>query len=206
MSADDRRTALVDATLPLLRERGRAVSTREIASAAGVAEGTIFRVFTTKDELVEACIQRTFDNSHVHAALRQIDPALPLAARLTAGVDIMQARLRDIFALFVMLQTAGRPLGPREAKGDHLARQRANEEVDEDFLAIIGADAAHLRVKPQQLVDTLRMLTLSSVHPFMGGRDHPAAELVDIVLEGALLRPGRPSTAASASQTTTRGT
>ncbi len=199
MSADDRRTALVDATLPLLRERGRDVSTREIASAAGVAEGTIFRVFNSKDELVEACVQRTFDNSQVRAALRDVDPALPLAARLTAAVGIMQSRLRDIFAMFFMLQTTGRGFGPRDAKGDHLARQRASEDVDEDFLALIGADAALLRVEPQQLIDTLRMLTLSSVHPLMGGRDHSPAELVDIVLEGALLRPTR------LQNTTTRG-
>nr|WP_284286883.1 helix-turn-helix domain-containing protein [Angustibacter aerolatus] len=50
LSPDERRRHLVDATLPLLVQHGRAVSTRQIARAAGVAEGTIFRVFDSKDE------------------------------------------------------------------------------------------------------------------------------------------------------------
>ncbi|HBX79727.1 MAG TPA: TetR/AcrR family transcriptional regulator, partial [Propionibacteriaceae bacterium] len=45
LSPDDRRRALIAATRPLLAEFGPDVSTRRIAEAAGVAEGTIFRVF-----------------------------------------------------------------------------------------------------------------------------------------------------------------
>ncbi|HEY1179141.1 MAG TPA: helix-turn-helix domain-containing protein, partial [Phytomonospora sp.] len=52
MSPDERRSELVDVTLRLLRVHGRAVTTRQIAEAAGVAEGTIFRVVDSKDELV----------------------------------------------------------------------------------------------------------------------------------------------------------
>ena len=51
LAPDDRRAALIEATLPLLREHGTAVSTRQIADAAGVAEGTIFRVFPDKNSL-----------------------------------------------------------------------------------------------------------------------------------------------------------
>ena len=48
MSPDDRRRAIVAALVPLIVERGGEVSTREIAQAAGIAEGTIFRVFADK--------------------------------------------------------------------------------------------------------------------------------------------------------------
>ena len=52
LCVEDRRRELAQATLPLVIEHGRAVTTRQIAQAAGVAEGTIFRVFDTKDDLV----------------------------------------------------------------------------------------------------------------------------------------------------------
>ena len=54
MAPDERRAALVDVTLQLLREHGRGVTTRQIAEAAGVAEGTIFRVVDSKEQLVDA--------------------------------------------------------------------------------------------------------------------------------------------------------
>src|SRR3954467_2545221 len=54
MSPDDRRKAIVTALVPLIVERGGEVSTREIAQAAGIAEGTIFRVFPDKKSLLMA--------------------------------------------------------------------------------------------------------------------------------------------------------
>ena len=78
LAPEDRREAILDAVIPLLRERGRAVSTKEIAEAAGVAEGTLFRAFGDKDALIRAAIERMFDPLPFRAALRAIDPDLPL--------------------------------------------------------------------------------------------------------------------------------
>ncbi len=54
MSVAERRESIVAAVLPLVRERGVLPSTREIAQAAGVAEGTIFGVFDDKRALMHA--------------------------------------------------------------------------------------------------------------------------------------------------------
>ena len=51
MSRDDRRDALVEVFVDLAHREGRKPTTSEIAQEAGVAEGTIFRVFATKEAL-----------------------------------------------------------------------------------------------------------------------------------------------------------
>lgn len=56
--ADDKRMRLLDAALDLFEKRGfDAVAVPEIARAAGVATGTIYRYFKTKEELVNALYQ-----------------------------------------------------------------------------------------------------------------------------------------------------
>ena len=49
MPAEERRTAIIEAVRPLLAEYGESVTSKQIAAAAGIAEGTIFRVFADKD-------------------------------------------------------------------------------------------------------------------------------------------------------------
>ena len=66
---DERRSAIIEATLPLLLEHGEMVTTRQIAEAAGIAEGTIFRVFADKDAVIAAVIDAAVDPAPIEAAL-----------------------------------------------------------------------------------------------------------------------------------------
>src|SRR3954466_10973447 len=54
MAPDERRQAIVDVVVPLLLQHGDGVTTKQIAEAAGIAEGTIFRVFPDKAALLMA--------------------------------------------------------------------------------------------------------------------------------------------------------
>lgn len=188
MAPDDRRASIIEATLPLLRERGSDVSTKEISRAAGVAEGTIFRVFESKEEIITACVHQAFDNAGLLARLDAVDRALPLRDRLAEAVEVMQDHLKGIFTLMGVLQTTGQPLH-RHSPSDALRRRReATTELDRAFTDLVGDDAGQLRIPVTSFLSYLRMLTLSSVHPMLERTDAKAQELVDVLLDGALER------------------
>ena len=52
--SEDKRLALLDAATDAIAELGLGAATSLIARTAGVAEGTLFRYFPTKDELLNA--------------------------------------------------------------------------------------------------------------------------------------------------------
>jgi AcrR family transcriptional regulator len=52
--SEDKRNAILAAATEVFSERGLAAATSAISHAAGVAEGTLFTYFNTKDELINA--------------------------------------------------------------------------------------------------------------------------------------------------------
>src|SRR6476620_8394756 len=90
---DERRSMIVAATLPLLLEHGDRVTSRQIAEAAGIAEGTIFRVFADKDEIIVAVLETALDPDQFEQALGTIPADLEFEAALAAVVEIYQQRV-----------------------------------------------------------------------------------------------------------------
>lgn len=181
---DERRAALVDATLPLVLRHGAAVSTRQIAAAAGVAEGTIFRVFPDKDALVRAVVGAALDPAPLLAALAAVDPARPLRDRLVAVVAVVQERFADVVVLVDALG-AHPPAG-----AGHHHPCALHETLHTALVEAVGADAARLRVPVDELARLLRLLTLSAAHPRLcDGAPLRAEQIVDVLLDGVLARP-----------------
>src|SRR5438132_11517256 len=84
MPPDERRAMIVNATLPLLLQNGEMVTTRQMADAAGIAEGTIFRVFADKDAVIAAVLDAALDIEPLERAIEAVAPTLPLGDALDA--------------------------------------------------------------------------------------------------------------------------
>ena len=180
MSAEERRSAIIDATLPLLLEHGRTVTTRQIAEAAGVAEGTIFRVFESKDDLVLAAVEQGMDMEPFLDDLAAIDPDQDLRGRLLDIAARLQIRFTGIFTLM----TAMGMVGPPRA---HRHMEEGRRRAEEIMVGLVERDADRLTVRPDQLVHLLRLLTFSGTHPHISdGRRLTPDQIVGVLLDGVL--------------------
>jgi AcrR family transcriptional regulator len=185
LPADERRAAILAAARPLVLEHGRATTTRLIAEAAGVAEGTIFRSFATKDELFDAVIEQEFDPEPFLEAIGRIDLALPLEQRLVEAVSVLQRRFVRIFQVMIALGVRR----PPERVGAPELRERVAKE---GLARLVEPDAELFRVPPDEVVQLLRLLTFSGSHPHISDQRMLTAEqIVDVVLHGTLLPGGK---------------
>lgn len=184
LAPEARRASIVAATLPLLRLHGRAVTTAQIALAAGVAEGTLFRVFADKEALIGAVVESVFDPAPTERELAAIDRSLSLRETLVTAVEILQQRVERVWQLMAMLgMNAGQP--------DHKAQLAAGKmiaEADDRMRAMIAAlFAAHrheIRTEPEHAARVLRALTFACTHPRISDTKLTPGEIVTILLEG----------------------
>ena len=180
LSPDDRRAAILEVAIPLLREHGRATTTRQIAEVAGIAEGTVFRVFATKEELFGAALDRAFDPTGFFDELDAIDPAQPLADRMVALVAVLQERFIGIFSLMTAMAV---PRPPHKEEHHQEWRDRGNRGM----ARLIEPDADAFRVPTDEVVRVIRLLTFSGSHPHITDQNLMTPhEIVDVILHGTL--------------------
>jgi AcrR family transcriptional regulator len=192
MSRVDRRAAIVEATLPLLREHGQSVTTRQIAEASGIGEGTIFRVFTDKAELIDACLTAAFDQAPTLAEFAAIDRGLALEPRLVAAITVLQRRLLSVIELLVALGFPRPPGSPDSNRMDPRARFGHGQVLDA-LAELIEPDAALLRTSPAETAKVARLLTFAASHPKITDEQPMAAEqIVQLLLHGVLAAGGQP--------------
>ncbi|MGE5210635.1 MAG: TetR family transcriptional regulator [Acidobacteriota bacterium] len=172
MPAEERRAAIIEAVRPLLAEYGESVTTKQIAAAAGIAEGTIFRVFVDKDELLDATLEAALDQEPFERALSEIDPALPFETQLVEATVLIQRRVVDVWTLLSHL-------GPK--RHGQVSRPMTDSPA---LTAIFAAHADRVRIEPARAARMLRALTLSLTHPMIAAEASAASDIVDTVLHG----------------------
>jgi AcrR family transcriptional regulator len=174
----ERRAAIIAATLPLLAEHGSAVTTRQVAAAAGVSEGTIFNVFADKDDLIAAAFEAAIDPAPYERAIAEIDGRASFEQQLVRATELTQRRIVDIWRLVSQI-------GPRQhPKHGPLPDSAA-------LLALFERSRRRLRIEPLEAARLLRALTLSLTHPMLATEPRPAEAIVDLFLRGAAGRGRR---------------
>ena len=184
MSPQQRREMLVAATLPLVVQHGLKVTTRQIAEAAGVAEGTIFRVFPDKDALIHAAVAKALDAGPVFAELTTVDMTMSLQDRLVVVTGILQRRYVMVFNLLIAVGMHG---PPRDIEEHRKAARPEHEAVLAQIARVIEPDQDRLRCPVAEVVRVLRLLTFSGSHPLISdGHMLTPAEITDVLLHGTL--------------------
>ena len=177
LSPDDRRSAIVRATLPLLLERGEMATTRQIAEASGIAEGTIFRVFADKDELVAALIDEAMDPGPTEAALAELDESRPFEQVLIDVIAVLQRRTLEVWQVLAAV-------GPR-------FHDRARRPMTDSpyVIALFKAHRDEIDIAPAEAARRLRAVTLATSHPLLSDRPVPPAQIAHQLLHGIGRRP-----------------
>ncbi|MGN6574251.1 MAG: TetR/AcrR family transcriptional regulator [Nocardioides sp.] len=196
MSADDRRQAIIDAVLPLLVKHGEAVSTRQIAEAAGIAEGTIFRVFPDKNALLMAAAAHTLNPPNAGQELADAVAGLDDLHELVRVVaERMLVRSEQVMAVMISLRSVWHAAHEEPRRRDAGAASahagppafvlEAHQALLERLTAVFEPQRERLRVSPERAALLLRTLVLGTRNPGVRPEDRLSAEdIAEALLHG----------------------
>jgi AcrR family transcriptional regulator len=178
MSTEARRSMIVDVALPLLLEFGERVTTRQLADAAGIAEGTIFRAFADKDDVIRAVVDKALDPEPLEAALGAIDLAQPFEKCLDAAIVAIQRRVTDVWRVM-------------SAVGPRFQENKPGPQPPSPALTkLFEAHKDRLSVKPADAAKRLRAVTLAVTHPMLNDAPLSSRDVAKQFLYGVHARNG----------------
>jgi AcrR family transcriptional regulator len=196
MAPDDRRRAIVRALVPLLVERGGEVSTREIAHAAGIAEGTIFRVFPDKRSLMLAAAEEAINPADGQTAFEEAMAAeTDLRGQVVAAAQRILERMRLTMSVMMAVRThlwddeAHREAHAKKQFGPPQFVLDAQAELHQRLTGLFEPHRDELSVEPEVAAVALRSLVFGASRPELGMVPALDAEqIADLLLQGVTTR------------------
>lgn len=193
---DERRASIIEATRRLILDRGAAPTTREVAEAAGIAEGTVFRHFASKDDLVHAALVDALDPTEVCAAIEAVDPCHDLDTRMVELMTVVRSAVRSISGTAASLhavraasQTSAHPGQP----GPHPQRHRSdrltvwNTAVRTSLARCLEPDRSRFTLPLDLVCHLVVTVAATGLRPFeTAPGDVDARQLATLLLHGAL--------------------
>ena len=190
MAAADRRRAILDVVVPLLIEKGSSVTTAQMAQAADIAEGTIFRVFPDKSALIFEAVKATMDPARVADAIRAISPSAPIGARLAEAAGLLRDHFNKMAALGESLRSVSALQGARQRDVGRLIKE-SSAVISAALADLFERHRAALRVPPSSAIAAFRGLVFATAHPLLPPRERlPIDEAVSILLSGIAKHEG----------------
>lgn len=189
MSLEDRRDALVQATIPLLLVHGANVTTSQIAKAADVAEGTVFRAFKDKQELIGRALKTAMEPDTEIGLIDRIPATDPIERRLVGGVAAVSGYLDRMWSLMSALRDTGfDPHDGEERRREHKGPPEGMLEVMGRIAGLFEPDAERLRVEPALAARLLMGIVFTNRMQQQGfgeGMAEPE-QLVELFLHGTI--------------------
>jgi AcrR family transcriptional regulator len=190
MLAEDRRATIVAAARRLVVSQGAAFTTREVAQEAGIAEGTIFRVFASKDELMAAVVANMLNLDPLCERIAELPPQPTLLGQVQAILACigeqahgMQYVSTVIAAMSKGPHTAEQIFGEDGSPAEAFAHRRRRvagmfphtpHQHGEQFTKVQGiVEAAlapyrdQLAMPPAQAASWILLASLATAHPLL---------------------------------------
>jgi AcrR family transcriptional regulator len=183
-----RRRAIVEAIIPLILKHGGTVTTAQMAEASGVAEGTIFKVFSDKSALLHEALKTCFDPAPVMEQLAAIERELPFEIKLRKAAAIVLKRAERVHALAAVLRSL--PHAPHtDHREIHKKAIEANSLIFWGLTRMFRDESDGLAVEPARAAAAFRGLLHAVSFPLSDPKELITAdEAIDVLLHGVVAR------------------